>query len=117
MRYSDRVIYSPGVPVFRADDGALLDEPYAVSFLTAAAPQPRRDRGQPADGGGHRKLVLGAWGCGVFRNDPAVVAAAFAALLARARGRFDHVIFAVLDRQRGTAGHAAFSRACLPAQP
>jgi uncharacterized protein (TIGR02452 family) len=38
LRYSDHVIYSPGVPVFRADDGALLDEPYAVSFLTAAAP-------------------------------------------------------------------------------
>lgn len=38
LRYSDRVIYSPRVPVFRADDGALLEEPYTVSFLTAAAP-------------------------------------------------------------------------------
>ena len=27
---------------------------------------------------GHRTLVLGAWGCGVFRNDPSVVAEAFA---------------------------------------
>lgn len=132
LRYSDRVIYSPGVPVFRADDGALLDEPYAVSFLTAAAPnlgaimaaQPSAAASVPgvlaaraarvlalAAAHGHRKLVLGAWGCGVFRNDPAVVAAAFADGLARARGRFDHVVFAVLDRQRGTPAYAAFSRA------
>ena len=136
LRYSDRVIYSPGVPVFRADDGALLDEPYAVSFLTAAAPnlgaimasQPMAAAGVPgvlaaragrvlavAGAHGHRKLVLGAWGCGVFRNDPAAVAAAFAAQLARAEGRFDHVVFAVLDRQRGAPAHAAFARACLPA--
>jgi uncharacterized protein (TIGR02452 family) len=137
LRYSDQVIYSPGVPVFRADDGGLLDEPYPVSFLTAAAPnlgaivasQPAAAASVPdvlaaraervlavAAAHGHRKLVLGAWGCGVFRNDPAVVAAAFAARLARARGRFDHVIFAVLDRQRGAPTHAAFSRACLPAR-
>jgi uncharacterized protein (TIGR02452 family) len=32
------VIYSPGVPVFRNDDGALLDAAYPVTFLTAAAP-------------------------------------------------------------------------------
>jgi uncharacterized protein (TIGR02452 family) len=138
LRYSDRVIYSPGVPVFRADDGALVDEPYAVSFLTAAAPNlgaivASRPVAAPSAPGvlaaraervlavaaahGHRKLVLGAWGCGVFRNDPDVVAAAFAAQLARARGRFDHVVFAVLDRQRGAPTYAAFTRVfCLPAE-
>lgn len=57
-----------------------------------------------------RTLVLGAWGCGVFRNDPAVVAEAFAGELARAEGHFDHVVFAVLDHQRGTPTHAAFTR-------
>jgi uncharacterized protein (TIGR02452 family) len=137
LRYSDRVIYSPHVPVFRADDGALLEEPYTVSFLTAAAPNLGAiAASQPAAAGtvpgvlatraarvlavaaahGHRSLVLGAWGCGVFRNDPAVVAEAFAGQLARTQGHFDHVVFAVLDRQRGTPTHAAFTRAlCRPA--
>jgi uncharacterized protein (TIGR02452 family) len=131
LRYSDRVIYSPAVPVFRADDGALLPDAYLVSFLTAAAPnltaitanQPSAAASVPgvlaaraervlavAAAHGHRELVLGAWGCGVFGNDPAVVAAAFAAGLARARGRFDRVTFAVLDRQRGAPTHAAFAR-------
>jgi len=136
-RYSDRVIYSPGVPVFRADDGALLDEPYAVSFLTAAAPnlraiaasRPMAAASVPvvlaaraehvlavAAAHGHRRLVLGAWGCGVFGNDPNVVAAVFAAQLAGAQGRFDHVVFAVPDRQGGVT-HAAFARAfCRPAE-
>ncbi|MEU2779665.1 TIGR02452 family protein, partial [Streptomyces sp. NPDC007162] len=36
--YSDRVIHSPAVPVFRDDRGALLAEPYRAGFLTAAAP-------------------------------------------------------------------------------
>ena len=137
LRYSDRVIYSPRVPVFRADRGALLDEPYTTSFLTAAAPnlgaivtgQPEAADSVPgvltaraarvlavAAEHVHRRLVLGAWGCGVFRNDPAVVARAFAGQLARTQGSFDHVVFAVLDYQRGTPTLAAFTRAlCLPA--
>jgi uncharacterized protein (TIGR02452 family) len=137
LRYSDRVIYSPGVPVFRADDGALLEEPYTMSFLTAAAPdlgaiatnQPEAAGSVPgvlaaraarvlavAAAHGHRRLVLGAWGCGVFRNDPAVVAEEFAGQLTRTQGHFDHVVFAVLDRQHGTPTHAAFTRVlCLRA--
>ncbi len=49
---------------------------------------------------GHGKLVLGAWGCGVFRNDPAEVAEAFAGPLrpgGEFAGRFEHVVFAVWD--------------------
>ncbi|HSV67117.1 MAG TPA: TIGR02452 family protein [Mycobacteriales bacterium] len=130
-RYSDRVIYSPAVPVFRADDGTLLPAPYPVSFLTAAAPnlgailataphlagsvpavlRTRAERVLRVAGAhGHRRLVLGAWGCGVFGNDPALVAATFADAL-RACPRFDRVVFAVLDHQPGTPTYAAFARA------
>ncbi|MDT7783001.1 MAG: hypothetical protein QOF58_1420 [Pseudonocardiales bacterium] len=116
LTYSDRVIYSPRVPVFRDDKGKLLDEPYPVSFLTAAAPnrsaivrnQPEREAGIPdalfgratrvlhvAAAHGHRRLVLGAWGCGVFGNEPQVVAETFREVL-RENRFFDHVVFAVL---------------------
>jgi uncharacterized protein (TIGR02452 family) len=130
LRYSDRVIYSPSVPVFRDDDGTLLPRPYLVSFLTAAAPnlaaitatQPEsaatvpavlRTRAarvlQIAAVHRHRRLVLGAWGCGVFGNDPAVVATAFAQALDQARW-FEHVVFAVYDRQPAAPVYRAFAR-------
>jgi uncharacterized protein (TIGR02452 family) len=132
LRYSDRVIYSPAVPVFRGDDGILLERPYLVSFLTAAAPNLSAiTAGQPGAAASvpavlsaragrvleiaaahrHRLLVLGAWGCGVFRNDPAVVAAAFSSQIARASGWFDRIVFAVHDRQPGTPTYTSFARA------
>ncbi|MEU6641238.1 TIGR02452 family protein [Saccharomonospora sp. NPDC046836] len=118
--YSDRIIYSPAVPVFRDDDHSLLDQPYQVAFLTSAAPNASattsveqrelipsvlHERAAKvltvAHDNGHQRLVLGAWGCGVFGNDPEVVAAAFAELLTGDgpfAHRFTHVVFAVLDR-------------------
>lgn len=125
-RYSHRVVHSPAVPVFRDDSGALLERPYQVGFLTAAAPNagaitdpvhlaevPRllRERAAAvlavAHQHGYRRLVLGAWGCGVFRNDPAVVADAFAVALAEA-APFDQVVFAVLDNSPGATQLTAF---------
>ena len=49
---------------------------------------------------GHRHLVLGAWGCGVFKNDPVVVAELFKSALLKKSQSFDTVIFAVLDYSR-----------------
>ncbi|MFI2364569.1 TIGR02452 family protein [Promicromonospora sp. NPDC019610] len=56
---------------------------------------------------GSRRLVLGAWGCGVFGNDPADVASAFAEALAE-RPRFEHVTFAILDARPGQPVLGAF---------
>lgn len=132
--YTDRVIHSPGVPVFRDDRGRLLAEPFHAGFLTAAAPNagvirrtaPERAAELPgalavraervletAAAHGYRRLVLGAWGCGVFRNDPAVVAGAFRASLGpggRFAGHFERVVFGVLDRTPGGAVREAFAR-------
>ncbi|WP_405860212.1 TIGR02452 family protein [Streptomyces sp. NBC_00090] len=132
--YTDRVIHSPRVPVFRDERGALLAEPFTVGFLTSPAPNAgvvRRRTPELADrlpaalaaraervletaaAAGYRRLVLGAWGCGVFQNDPAEVAGAFKALLTgdgRFAGHFEEIVFAVLDRSSGTPTLAAFAR-------
>ncbi|WP_241780085.1 TIGR02452 family protein, partial [Streptomyces wadayamensis] len=70
---------------------------------------------------GVRRLVLGAWGCGVFRNDPAEVAGAFRRLLtapgARFATTFDTVVFAVLDRSKAGTTRSAFERTFAPEGP
>lgn len=132
--YTDRVIHSPAVPVFRDDRGRPLDEPYGVGFLTSAAPNagvvlrtaPERVPELPralavraervletAAAHGYRRLVLGAWGCGVFRNDPAQVAGSFRALLCpggRFEQTFERVVFGVLDRTPGGTVLGAFEK-------
>jgi len=57
---------------------------------------------------GVERLVLGAWGAGVFGNDPALVADAFAVPLAgRFATVFTEVVFAVLGGP-GRPNHDAF---------
>ncbi|WP_374777245.1 TIGR02452 family protein [Streptomyces sp. NBC_01310] len=129
--YTDRVIHSPAVPVFRDDRGELLETPFRVAFLTSPAPNAGTIRRQEPERvaeipgalvrraelvlevaalHGYRRLVLGAWGCGVFQNDPAEVAEAFRGLLAgRFAGVFERVVFGVLDRKPET--REAFERA------
>jgi uncharacterized protein (TIGR02452 family) len=117
--YSAYAIYSPDVPVFRDDEGNLLDQPYLCSFITAPAANAKvvlqRDRRRRdelrevmdrrirrvlaiAATHGHEALVLGAWGCGVFGNDSTVIADLFRRALAQPFcGVFAKVVFAVLD--------------------
>lgn len=133
--YSHRVIYSPEVPVYRDVRYRLLEAPYPLAFLTSPAPNAgviARDRPSEAAAlpdllaaraarvlavAAHhdrRTLVLGAWGCGVFRNDPAHVAAAFQRNLSTGgpfAGVFDRVVFAVLDKASGGPNLSAFSAA------
>jgi uncharacterized protein (TIGR02452 family) len=130
LLYSDMMIYSPNVPVFRNDAGVLLEEPYRVSFVTSAAPnagaiannQPHRLEQIPdalenraeyvlatAESFGHERLILGAWGCGVFRNDPVMVAQTLSRLLeTKFKGAFREVVFAVFDSSREQRVNRAF---------
>lgn len=122
--YTDHMILSPDVPVFRDDEGRLLDSPYQVTILTAPAVNAstirnddRHARSQirptmarrieivlgVAAKHGYEHLVLGAWGCGVFRNDPNVIAELFADELTKSgqfRSQFKQVVFAVLDNHK-----------------
>lgn len=117
--YTDYALYSPEVPVFRDDEGRLLDEPYVCSFITSAAVNAsallqrdpdRRTLIKPAmterirkvltigAALGHTAIVLGAWGCGAFGNDGHEIAALFKqALLGEFRGVYETVVFAMLD--------------------
>jgi uncharacterized protein (TIGR02452 family) len=126
--YTDAMIHSPDDPFFRDDGLGWLEAPYAVSILTVPAPACRGglDPSDPrvhetigrrarnilllAAARGHRTIVLGAWGCGAFRNDPENVSSAFSAALddERLRGVFERVLFAVYDP--GGRNLAAFRR-------
>lgn len=132
--YSDYLIYSPGVPVLRHDEGEWLAQPLRLDILTAPAvnagtlarnspellPQllptmRQRLRLVLAIAARHEveALVLGAWGCGVFANDPAQVAQLFAEALAdpAIRGRFRRLDFAIFDPKPPHAVLRAFEKA------
>ena len=132
--YTDHMIYSPAVPVFRDDADQLLAQPYCVSILTAPAvnrgavanhepgrldevPAAMLNRIEKLLGiavlHGYKNLVLGAWGCGVFRNDPVEMAAWFYAHLGRG-GRFENafksVRFGVLDHHINQTTYKPFAK-------
>jgi len=48
---------------------------------------------------GVKNLVLGAWGCGVFKNDPATIANYFKEILIYERyaNLFDNIVFAIIN--------------------
>ncbi len=123
--YTDHLIVSPRVPVFRDDEDNLLEEPWGVTIITAPAPNAgaiaknvpqavdkivptfRRRIEQVLSAAvvfDQAALVLGAWGCGVFGNDPRMVARLFGEFLLNGpfAGAFQHVSFAVLDRKGDT---------------
>ena len=128
--FTHNAILSPHVWVFRASDGSYLREPFEAAVLTVAAPYvpftvdvtsaelrdtiATRVRGmlRIAATCGYDRLVLGAWGCGAFGNDPNQVAVAFREALREVSGPdgsspFDLVRFAVPGSGRN---HEVFAR-------
>ena len=114
--YSDRVIISPDVVFFRNNKFELLDEPFQATVLTCAAPRraaiceeyPDTVRLIPetlktrievifltALFAKIKYFVLGAWGCGVFGNDPVLVATLFKEMIDKYGGYFEHIVFAI----------------------
>ena len=120
--YLDDMIYSPQVPVIRDDNDQLLDKPFLISILTVPAVNAGavRKNGKKqeinkiestmlqrterllsvAAVNNYKVLVLGAWGCGVFKNNPDDVARYFHYHLLdnpKFNGLFEKIVFAVLD--------------------
>lgn len=118
--YSDHMIYSPNVYVFKDEDGEYLSQPYFITFITSPAVNAGAiTRNEPenlevmeevmskrmrnmlllASAKGHTNLILGAWGCGVFANDPEMIAGLFAHYLkGEFKGVFENIHFAVLSK-------------------
>ena len=121
LLYTDHIIYSPEVPFFRDQRFEFMERPFVVSIITAPAPNagailPREPDAGPrirstlearaakvlavAAAEDHRCLVLGAWGCGAFRNDPTLMADIFGRLFESPAfaGAFERVVFAIFSR-------------------
>lgn len=116
--YTDACIYSPDVPVIR-DEKHQFIYPQICSFVTCAAV----NKGYAMRNGvasedvdeAMRKridnvvkflisqnpdvLFLGAFGCGVFKNDPVVVAEAFKTALNKYASKPVKVVFAIKDKE------------------
>ena len=131
MMYTEHGIYSPDVLFFRDGGFRLAEDPVRASVLTLPAVnmgqviQKHEDVRQAeqvmkrrmklalavfADHG-DRNLILGAYGCGVFRNDPVLIAKWWKELLEEGFDcYFESVFHAVLDRSQNQACIRAFER-------
>lgn len=121
MIYLDYGIYSPDVIFFRDGAFQLTETPAKASVLTLPAVNMgqvllKGENVEDAKKAMRRRmklalgifaeykakhLVLGAYGCGVFRNDPKEIARWWRELLEEGMGQyFDSVFHAVLDRSK-----------------
>lgn len=129
MMYLDYAIFSPDVVFFRDERFDLLEEPQITSVLTLPAVNmgqvilKKEDVSQAKNVMRHRmelcmeifrqekvrQIILGAYGCGVFRNSPTEVANWWSELLDSGYDKeFDVIHFAVLDHSEQQECYKAF---------
>ncbi|MGG4493964.1 TIGR02452 family protein [Brevibacillus reuszeri] len=129
--YSDYMIYSPRVPVIRNHADQLLETPYLVSFITAPAVNAGIVREREPENAArirdvmkerirkvlraavlheNRTIILGAYGCGVFRKRAEDVADYFAEVLLEEKlaNHFERIVFAVYDKSARQENLRAF---------
>jgi uncharacterized protein (TIGR02452 family) len=129
--YADYMIYSPEVVFIKNDQDGLLTQPYTTAVLTSPAVNVGAIKtNKPAEMDlveqtmqtriekllslfvyyQREHIILGAWGCGVFKNDAAQVAKWFYEALGK-HGKFARafktIVFAIHDRSKeGNILHA-----------
>ena len=129
--YSDYMIYSPDVPFWMNDQGEALDQPVSVNVITCPAPNKgailqhkRTEELNQLDGIFKIRIekilalalkekieciILGAWGCGVFRNDPKDVAGFFQEIIEQKfKNHFRKIVFAIYDRSENKPTYLTF---------
>lgn len=132
--YSDYMIYSPDVVFFRDDHNQFLEQPYTIDIITSPAVNigaMLKNKPEELDLAeetmlsrmdkilavfvekGVTNLILGAWGCGVFKNDPNNIAHYFSHYLQK-EGKysksFENIFFAVYHRSKNLENISAFSK-------
>lgn len=136
--HNDDIIYTPDVLVLKDDDYHMLPKPFMVDVITCAAPNLRsvpanldnadgniqavisdeelyrlhvqRARRIMTVAANHHAevLILGAFGCGAFRNNPAIVAKAYDTVLSEFLYHFRTIEFAVYCTYFSQQNYQAF---------
>jgi len=124
IEYTDDIIYSPNVPFFKDDNFNLLEKPIHLSVITSPAPNLMHGFDNEFDlnflinkrilkilrvamMNNHKTILLGAWGCGAFQNDPLMIINAFKESL-KLLPFFEHVCFPVFDTRPGASLYNTF---------
>lgn len=133
---SDAVIIHPQVEIIKDENGDLLKDTVIVAVMTCAAPMLthgmegmnrseyeamvyRRITGmlKVAAYLGYKHLVLGAFGCGAFRNDARIISDLFYKALKefdydgmKEKDMFERIDFAVMDHSANQYNFREFSR-------
>ncbi|MBR3082295.1 MAG: TIGR02452 family protein, partial [Clostridiales bacterium] len=126
---TNAVIITPRVEIIRDDDNNLLEESVVVAVMTCAAPNIRdgiADMTQQqyeemvysrimrmllvAASRGYNNLVLGAWGCGAFGNDPKMMSDLFKKAARETDGLFETMEFAIVRNDEKPENYNEFSR-------
>ncbi len=123
--HNDDIIYSPNIHIIKSDNYNNLYRPFVVNVITCAAPNLREtpanaynhecgekpkisdvellklheNRGRNilrvAAEHGNETVILGAFGCGAFKNKPEIVAQAYKNILPEFINNFKNIEFAV----------------------
>lgn len=138
--HNDDIIYTPGVVVFKSDAYTNLFQNKTVNVITCAAPNLREqpanaynaERGSKVEISdedllklheqrgrailetaryfGNENVILGAFGCGAFRNNPEIVAKAYKNILPEFAHSFKTIEFAVFCKEGETTNYNVFKK-------
>lgn len=115
--YTNDTLYSPNVPFFKNENYDLLEKIFTMSVISSPAPNVSLMKEDEfslnrinntilnriyeilhvAHINNHKNIILGAWGCGAFGNDPYIISHAFYQVLNDFS--FDNIYFSVYDNR------------------